>query len=75
VLKKCRIVVLVDREFHSPKLAKWLDEQGVYFALRQKKTFIFKKNMNKNIKLLKTKDLSQECRNFMRELNVVREMN
>lgn len=30
--------------------------------------------MNKNIKLLKTKDLSQECRNFMRELNVVRAM-
>ncbi|PNJ99824.1 transposase, partial [Cylindrospermopsis raciborskii] len=41
LLKRCRIVVLADREFHSGKLAKWLDEQGVYFALRQKKDLHF----------------------------------
>ncbi|MEA5469414.1 IS4 family transposase, partial [Spirulina sp. 06S082] len=31
------IVVLGDREFHSIKLAKWLEKKGVDFALRQKK--------------------------------------
>jgi len=29
-------VVLGDREFCSPKLGKWLGEQGAYFCLRQK---------------------------------------
>ena len=31
------VLVLGDREFHSPKLAAWLDSRGVKFALRQKK--------------------------------------
>lgn len=35
------VLVLADREFHSPKLAQWLDEQGVCFALRQKKELHF----------------------------------
>lgn len=41
LLKKCRVVVLADREFHSPKLAQWLQSKGVYFALRQKKDLHF----------------------------------
>jgi hypothetical protein len=41
LLKPYRVVVLGDREFHSPKLAAWLDERGISFAFRQRKsTFI-----------------------------------
>ena len=53
LLKKCRIVVLADREFHSPKLAKWLDEKGVYFALRQKKNLYFQEKYEQEYKVLK----------------------
>ena len=35
------VLVLGDREFHSPKLADWLAERGVSFALRQKKALHF----------------------------------
>ena len=38
LLKGYEVVILGDREFRSVKLANWLDEQGVYFALRQKKS-------------------------------------
>ena len=38
LFKDRRFLVLGDREFHSPKLAKWLDRQGIGFALRQKKS-------------------------------------
>lgn len=53
LLKKCRIVVLADREFHSPKLAKWLDEQGLYFALRQKKDLHFQEPTGQEYQVLK----------------------
>jgi len=36
VLSEYVVVVLGDREFCSPKLGKWLGEQGTYFCLRQK---------------------------------------
>jgi hypothetical protein len=38
LLKGYEVVVLGDREFRSVRLAQWLDAQGVYFALRQKKS-------------------------------------
>jgi hypothetical protein len=38
LLKGYKVVVLGDREFRSVRLAEWLDAQGVYFALRQKKS-------------------------------------
>lgn len=41
LLKSCPVLVLGDREFHSPKLAQWLDSKGVRFALRQKKDLHF----------------------------------
>jgi hypothetical protein len=53
LLKKCRIVVLADREFHSPKLAKWLDEKGLYFALRQKKDLHFQEDSGQEYQILK----------------------
>ena len=36
LLKRYQIVVVGDREFHSVKLANWLGEQKVNFAMRQK---------------------------------------
>jgi hypothetical protein len=41
LLKNHPVVVLGDREFHSPKLADWLDSRGILFALRQKKDLHF----------------------------------
>ncbi|MBE9068320.1 transposase [Leptolyngbya cf. ectocarpi LEGE 11479] len=41
VLRNYPTLVLGDREFHSPKLGEWLEQRGVYFALRQKKDFHF----------------------------------
>ena len=42
LLKGYKVVVVGDREFHSVKLATWLEEQKVYFALRQKKATYIK---------------------------------
>ena len=42
-----------DQEFHSPKLAKWLDQKGVYFALRQKKDFHFQQHSGDEYEVLK----------------------
>jgi hypothetical protein len=39
LFKNYPVLVLGDREFHSPKLAQWLDQRGVSFALRQKQDF------------------------------------
>ena len=42
LLRSYQVVVVGDREFHSVKLAAWLIEQKVDFALRQKKTTYIK---------------------------------
>jgi len=41
LFKNYPVLVLGDREFHSPKLAEWLDDRGIFFALRQKKDVTF----------------------------------
>lgn len=41
LFKASEVLVLGDREFHSPKLATWLDTRGVSFVLRQKKSLHF----------------------------------
>jgi Transposase DDE domain len=38
LLKSYPVVVLGDREFHSPKLAAWLEHRGIRFAFRQRKS-------------------------------------
>jgi hypothetical protein len=48
VLSDYKIVVLGDREFCSVSLGKWLEEQGVYFCLRQKQST--SKNMSLDLK-------------------------
>lgn len=47
------VLVLGDREFHSPKLADWLDSRGVSFALRQKKDLHFQEVPGSEYRMLK----------------------
>ena len=53
LLKPYPVLVIGDREFHSPKLAQWLDEQGVAFALRQKKDLHFQESEVEDYQILK----------------------
>ena len=54
LFKNYPVLVLGDREFHSPKLASWLDSQGISFALRQKKDFHFQEHLGEDYQVLKT---------------------
>jgi hypothetical protein len=40
--KKYPVLILGDREFHSPKLADWLASRNISFCLRQRKSLHFK---------------------------------
>lgn len=53
LFKKYPVLVLGDREFHSPKLADWLDSKGVSFALRQKKDGHFQEGEHQEYQILK----------------------
>jgi len=53
LFKHYPVLVLGDREFHSPKLAEWLDGPGVSFALRQKKDFHFQAALDQEYQVLK----------------------
>ncbi len=53
LFKNYRVLVLGDREFHSPKLAEWLEQRGVSFALRQKKNFHFQQAEQEDYQVLK----------------------
>ncbi len=48
LFKGYEILTLGDREFHSIKLAHWLNSKGISFVLRQKQgTYIQQENLNK----------------------------
>lgn len=47
LLKKYKLVVIGDREFHSIELASWLQEQKVNFVLRQKRATTFRRKRQK----------------------------
>jgi Transposase DDE domain len=53
LFKHYPVLVLSDREFHSPKLASWLDTRGVAFALRQRKDFHFQEHLGQDYQVLK----------------------
>jgi Transposase DDE domain len=53
LFKNYRVLVLGDREFHSPKLAQWLDQRGISFALRQKKDCHFQEAEQEDYQVLK----------------------
>lgn len=47
LLKEYQIIVIGDREFHSPKLGEWLKQKKVSFILRQKKNTNIRENKGK----------------------------
>ena len=53
LFKAPRFLVLGDREFHSPKLAKWLDRQGICFVLRQKKSLFMQECIGEEYQAVK----------------------
>ena len=53
LFKNYPVLVLGNREFHSPKLADWLDSEGVSFALRQKKDGHFQAGVHQEYQVLK----------------------
>ena len=59
--------MLADREFHSQKLAKWLDEQGVYFALRQKENLYFQENPEQEYQVLKNQGFKLQALSLMKQ--------
>jgi len=64
LLKNSRVLVLGDREFHSPKLAKWLDGRGVHFALRQKKDLHFQEHAGEAYQILKDQEFKPGMSKF-----------
>ena len=65
LLKNSRVLVLGDREFHSPKLAKWLDSRGVHFALRQKKDLHFQEYSGEEYQILKDQGFKPGMSKFL----------
>jgi hypothetical protein len=53
LFKHYPVLVLGDREFHSPKLAQWLGQRGVAFVLRQKKDCHCQEAEQKDYQVLK----------------------
>ena len=47
LLKKYKLVIIGDREFHSVDLADWLHKQHICFVFRQKKDTTFRKKRQK----------------------------
>jgi hypothetical protein len=70
LFKNYPVLVLGDREFHSPKLASWLEFKGVSFALRQRKPFHFQENLEQDYQVLKKLGFNpRHLHNIMRSLN------
>jgi Transposase DDE domain len=53
LFKLSPVLVLGDREFHSPKLASWLNARGVCFVLRQRKDFHFQEHLGQDYQVIK----------------------
>jgi hypothetical protein len=64
LLDKYPVLVLGDREFHSPKLADWLALKGVSFALRQKKDLHFQQRLGQSYQMLKQQGFKPGMSNF-----------
>ena len=68
LLKPLPVLVIGDRAFHSAKLAKWLQEMGVGFVLRQKKsTYI--QEFTESYQALKTKGFQPGDKTFYQNIS------
>lgn len=72
LLKSYQVVVVGDREFHSIKLADWLEQQKVNFALRQKKT-TYIKTMGHDYQRLSKLGLAPGIKLFLTEVTVTKQ--
>lgn len=64
LLKPYRVLVLADREFHSPKLAMCLSQWNVDFALRQKKS-AYIQSVNADYQVLKDMGFAPTMKGFI----------
>lgn len=72
LLKSYQLVVVGDREFHSVKLADWLETQKVSFALRQKRiTYI--KTIGQDYQRLSALGLAPGIKLFLTGVTVTKE--
>jgi hypothetical protein len=69
LLKKYRLVIIGDREFHSIELAHWLHRKNLGFVLRQKQDTTFREKRQK-FQPLKTIDIYPGNRQFYPGVNV-----
>ena len=68
LMKSIPMIVIGDREFHSAKLGIWLNEQGVDFILRQKKSNCIQQ-FNCEFKALKEMGFQPGDAQFLRNIN------
>jgi hypothetical protein len=69
LLKKYKLVIIGDREFHSIELAHWLHRQNVGFVFRQKQDTTFREKRQK-FQPLKSIEISPGNRKFYAGVNV-----
>jgi hypothetical protein len=66
LLKPYPLVVMGDREFQSAQLGKWLDDRGVAFIFRQKKSTYTRLKDGENYQALSELEPNRGERNFFR---------
>ncbi len=69
LLKKYKLVIIGDREFHSVELAQWLHKQNLSFVFRQKKDTTFRKKRQK-FQPLSSIEISPGVRSFYTDIKV-----
>lgn len=69
LLKKYKLAVVGDREFHSIELASWLQEKNVSFALRQKQSTTFREK-RRSFQPLNSIPIHPGIRQFYTDINL-----
>jgi hypothetical protein len=69
LFKSYKLIILGDREFHSIKLADWLDQQNVGFVLRQKKNQNMQASDQKQ-QPLSSLDIQPGCSQFFQQVTM-----
>jgi hypothetical protein len=64
LFKRAKLLVLTDRESHSPKLADWLSRKGLSFALQQKKSLHFTEEVGTDYQSLASLNLKAGMSKF-----------
>ena len=73
LLKKYKLVVIGDREFHSIELASWLQQEKVSFVLRQKKDTTFREK-RRSFQPLSSNSIHPGIRLFYTDINLTQKI-